>query len=76
MKNKLRNIVRHVLSNNWATLSKIEYEFLFKDGIWRKTARDGFWRIERIFGGYFGKPFSCTNPRTNQEKQEQPKKSQ
>lgn len=42
MKNKLRNIVRKVLSNNWATLYKIEYEYLFKDGIWRGSSRESY----------------------------------
>jgi len=42
MKNKLRNIVRNVLSNNWATLYNVEYEFLFKDGSWKKLQRESY----------------------------------
>ena len=42
MKNKLRNIVRKVLSNNWATLYNVEYEFLFKDGSWKKLQRESY----------------------------------
>lgn len=42
MKGKLRNVVRKVLSNNWATLYRIDYEFLFKDGIWKKTSRESY----------------------------------
>jgi len=42
MKNKLRNIVRKVLSNNWATLYNVEYEFLFKDGSWKKVQRESY----------------------------------
>lgn len=42
MKNKLKNIVRNVLSKEWATLYRIDYEFLFKDGIWRKASRESY----------------------------------
>ncbi len=42
MKSKLRNIVRKVLSNNWATLYNVEYEFLFKDGSWKKLQRESY----------------------------------
>lgn len=42
MKNKLRNIVRKVLSNNWATLYNVEYEFLFNDGSWKKLQRESY----------------------------------
>lgn len=42
MKNRLRNIVRNVLSNDWATLYRIDYEFLFKDGSWKKLSRESY----------------------------------
>lgn len=42
MKSKLRNIVRNVLSNHWARLYNIEYEFLFKDGSWKKLQRESY----------------------------------
>ena len=42
MKSKLRNIVRNVLSNHWATLYNVEYEFLFKDGSWKKLQRESY----------------------------------
>jgi len=42
MKDKLRNIARKVLSNNWATLYNVEYEFLFKDGSWKKLQRESY----------------------------------
>ena len=42
MKNKLRNIVRNVLSKDWATLYRIDYEFLFNDGIWKKLSRESY----------------------------------
>ena len=42
MKNKLKNVVRNILSNNWATLYNIEYEFLFKDGSWKKLERESY----------------------------------
>jgi len=42
MKSKLRNIIKEVLSDNWATLYNVKYEFLFKDGSWRKTQRESY----------------------------------
>lgn len=42
MKSKLKNIVRNVLSNNWATLYNIEYDFLFKDGSWKRLQRESY----------------------------------
>lgn len=42
MKSKLKNIVRTVLSNNWATLYNIEYDFLFKDGNWKSLQRESY----------------------------------
>ena len=48
MKEKLRNIVKHVLSNNWATLYNVEYEFLFKDGSWKKLQRESYDRGDGV----------------------------
>ena len=42
MKEKLRNVVRKVLSDNWATLYKIEYDFLYKDGSWKRQERESY----------------------------------
>lgn len=42
MKNKLRNIARNILSKEWATLYRIDYEFLFKNGTWKKLSRETY----------------------------------
>lgn len=42
MKERLRNVVRKVLSDNWATLYKIEYDFLYKDGNWKRQERESY----------------------------------
>ncbi|WP_142786444.1 NUDIX domain-containing protein [Changchengzhania lutea] len=42
MKTKLRNIEHHVLSNAWATLTKIDYDYQFKNGCWKRLSRESY----------------------------------
>ncbi len=42
MKNRLRNVVYNILSKDWATLYKIDYDFLFKDGTWKSLSRESY----------------------------------
>ena len=42
IKNRIRNITYTTLSEAWATLSRIDYEFLFKDGTWKHLSRESY----------------------------------
>lgn len=39
---KLKNIKQHTLSNAWATLERIDYDFKFKDGSWKRLSRESY----------------------------------
>ena len=39
---KLRNITYNTLSNAWATLNRIDYDFQFKDGTWKRLSRESY----------------------------------
>ncbi|MFD2541670.1 NUDIX domain-containing protein [Lacinutrix gracilariae] len=40
--NKLKNIQNKVLSNEWATLNRIDYDFQFNDGSWKRISRESY----------------------------------
>ncbi len=42
MSNRLRNITHTILSKAWATLYEIEYDYQFKDGIWKHISRESY----------------------------------
>ena len=39
---KLKNIKYHTLSSDWATLERIDYDFKFKDGTWKRLSRESY----------------------------------
>jgi len=42
MNEKIRNVQLEVLSNNWYTLRKVDFEHLAKDGTWEKMSREAY----------------------------------
>ncbi|NNC49522.1 MAG: NUDIX domain-containing protein [Flaviramulus sp.] len=42
MKNNLKNIAHKILSKEWATLLRIDYDFQFKDGTWKRLSRESY----------------------------------
>lgn len=40
--NRIRNIQRELLSDNWYSLEKITFEYLRDDGIWEKQIREAY----------------------------------
>ena len=42
MKDKLRNITYANLSNEWATLNRIDYDYKFEDGNWKRLSRESY----------------------------------
>ena len=42
MTDKLKNIIYNSLSNEWATLNRIDYDFRFNDGIWKRLSRESY----------------------------------
>lgn len=42
MKNRLKNVVYKLLSNDWATLHRVDYDFLFQDGTWKRLSRERY----------------------------------
>ena len=39
---KLKNITRTTLSEDWATLHRIDYDYQFEDGEWRRLSRETY----------------------------------
>ena len=39
---KLKNITNKVLSNAWATLNQIDYDYQFNDGSWKRVSRESY----------------------------------
>lgn len=37
---KLQNITKHILSKQWATLFRIDYQYQFKNGNWKQLSRE------------------------------------
>ena len=42
MTDRLKNIIYNSLSNEWATLNRIDYDFRFNDGIWKRLSRESY----------------------------------
>ncbi len=42
MTDKLKNIIYNSLSNAWATLNRIDYDFQFNDGSWKRLSRESY----------------------------------
>ncbi len=42
MTNKLKNITYNTLSKAWATLDRIDYDYQFKDGSWKRLSRESY----------------------------------
>lgn len=42
MNNKIRNVETTVLSDNWYTLRKVNFEHQNKDGVWEKMSREAY----------------------------------
>jgi GDP-mannose pyrophosphatase NudK len=42
MNPKVRNIEKHVLSNNWYTLRKVTFEYQKKNGTWENQSREAY----------------------------------
>lgn len=40
--NKVKNISYNTLSDNWATLNKIEFDYQFPDGSWKRLSRESY----------------------------------
>ncbi len=40
--NKLKNITYNTLSNAWATLNRIDYDYQFNDGSWKRLSRESY----------------------------------
>ena len=42
MEDKLRNIAYTELSNEWATLNRIDYDYKFENGSWKRLSRESY----------------------------------
>jgi nudix-type nucleoside diphosphatase (YffH/AdpP family) len=42
MNTRVKNLKKEILSNNWATLSKVTYEYLNSKGVWNKQVRESY----------------------------------
>ena len=42
MNNKIRDVTTEVLSDNWYTLRKVNFEHQNKDGVWEKMSREAY----------------------------------
>ena len=42
MEDKLRNITYTELSSEWATLNRIDYDYKFNDGSWKRLSRESY----------------------------------
>lgn len=42
MTEKIKNITYNLLSSNWATLNRIDYDYKFKDGKWKRLSRESY----------------------------------
>nr|WP_235855791.1 NUDIX domain-containing protein [Allomuricauda aequoris] len=40
--NRIRNMKRELLSDNWYTLEKVSFEYLRDDGVWEKQVREAY----------------------------------
>ncbi len=42
MTEKIKNITYNLLSRNWAILNRIDYDYKFKDGSWKRLSRESY----------------------------------
>jgi len=42
MTDKIKNITYNLLSKNWAVLNRIDYDYQFKDGLWKRLSRESY----------------------------------
>ncbi|KJD32728.1 DNA mismatch repair protein MutT [Tamlana sedimentorum] len=42
MEDKLRNIKKNILANEWATLYRVDYDYKFENGDWRTLSRESY----------------------------------
>jgi GDP-mannose pyrophosphatase NudK len=42
MKDKLRHVEHNILSNEWATLTRIDYDYKFENGNWKRLSRESY----------------------------------
>jgi nudix-type nucleoside diphosphatase (YffH/AdpP family) len=42
LEDKLRNIIYTKLSNEWATLNRIDYDYKFENGNWKRLSRESY----------------------------------
>lgn len=42
MDNRIKNISYNTLSSEWATLNRIDYDYQFKDGSWKRLSRESY----------------------------------
>ncbi|WP_345276158.1 NUDIX domain-containing protein [Litoribaculum gwangyangense] len=42
MEDKLRYIKKHILSSEWATLYRVDYDYKFDDGNWKRLSRESY----------------------------------
>ena len=42
VEDKLRNITYNTLSSEWATLNRIDYDYKFEDGNWKRLSRESY----------------------------------
>ena len=42
MDNRIKNISYNTLSSDWATLNRIDYDYQFKDGSWKRLSRESY----------------------------------
>ena len=42
MDNRIKNISYNPLSSEWATLNRIDYDYQFKDGSWKRLSRESY----------------------------------
>lgn len=75
----LKNITHNTLSNEWATLHRIDYDYQFKNGAWKRLSRETYnrghgtavllYNIEKrtiILTKQFRMPIHETNPNESQ----------
>ena len=42
LKNRIKNINKTILSEEWATLKRIDYDFKFENGAWKHLSRESY----------------------------------
>jgi nudix-type nucleoside diphosphatase (YffH/AdpP family) len=42
MEDKLRNVEHNILSDEWATLARVDYDYKFENGHWKRLSRESY----------------------------------